>query len=200
MAFIGSSLANDVGLKLILSPIGSNIVMRTACCGVGIGLPVYSTFKAIERKDQNEQQKWLIYWAAYGSFSLVEVFADKLVSWFPMYYHMKFAFLVWLQLPSVEGAKQIYQSHLRPFFLRHQARADQILGFAYSEMAKLISRHQTEIQFTRSLIMKLTGSGNGPDNQIPGRVGEPGQPLGRPGRTLTEASTRNSDSESDHEE
>ncbi|MED6124080.1 hypothetical protein PIB30_055738 [Stylosanthes scabra] len=36
----------------------------------------------------------------YGSFSLIEVFTDKLISWFPMYYHMKFAFLVWLQLPS----------------------------------------------------------------------------------------------------
>ncbi|KAJ6732953.1 HVA22-LIKE PROTEIN K [Salix koriyanagi] len=43
-----------------------------------------------------------MYWAAYGSFTLAEAFADRLISWFPMYYHMKFAFLVWLQLPSAE--------------------------------------------------------------------------------------------------
>lgn len=34
-------------------------------CSVGIVLPVYSTFKAIEKKDQNEQQKWLLYWAGW---------------------------------------------------------------------------------------------------------------------------------------
>ncbi|XP_033143366.1 HVA22-like protein k [Brassica rapa] len=69
-----------VGLRVLLSPLGSNIVLCTACCSVGIGLPVYSTFKAIENRDQNEQHKWLVYWAAYGSFSLVEVFTDKLIS------------------------------------------------------------------------------------------------------------------------
>jgi receptor expression-enhancing protein 5/6 len=30
---------------------------------VGIVIPVYHTFKAIERKDENEEQKWLMYWA-----------------------------------------------------------------------------------------------------------------------------------------
>ncbi|KAB5541415.1 hypothetical protein DKX38_014389 [Salix brachista] len=156
MAFPG-----EVGLQLLLSPLNSNIVVRTACCSVGIVIPVYSTFKAIENKDQIAQQRWLLYWAAYGSFSLAEVFADKILSWygsaqhdsfwdssmkvsivlgkslgdalswmfsidlifilaeighfhyllisvvsltvalrFPLYHHMKFAFLVWLQLPS----------------------------------------------------------------------------------------------------
>ncbi|KAJ6716732.1 HVA22-LIKE PROTEINS [Salix koriyanagi] len=99
MAFPG-----EVGLQLLLSPLNSNIVVRTACCSVGIVIPVYSTFKAIENKDQIAQQRWLLYWAAYGSFSLAEVFADKILSWFPLYHHMKFAFLVWLQLPAIVHA------------------------------------------------------------------------------------------------
>jgi receptor expression-enhancing protein 5/6 len=158
MAIFGSNIPSEVGLRLLLCPLGSNIVIRTACCSIGIGLPVYSTFKAIERRDQNEQQRMLLYWAAYGSFSIVEVFSDKLLSWCPLYYHMKFAFLVWLQLPSADGAKQIYMNHLRPFFLRHQARVDQFLGFAYSEMVKLISAHQAEIQFARNMLVKIMGS------------------------------------------
>ncbi|OVA04545.1 TB2/DP1/HVA22-related protein [Macleaya cordata] len=81
MALLGSSISSEVGLRLLLSPLGSNVVVRTACCSVGIALPVYNTFKAIENKDQNEQQKWLLYWAAYGSFSLAEVFSDKILSW-----------------------------------------------------------------------------------------------------------------------
>ncbi|KAG6382237.1 hypothetical protein SASPL_158130 [Salvia splendens] len=92
----------QVGLRLLLCPLGSNIVVRTACCSVGVVLPVYSTFKAIESKDQDDQHKWLVYWAAYGSFTVAETFTDKLLYWCPFYYHLKFAFLVWLQLPSVE--------------------------------------------------------------------------------------------------
>ncbi|XP_021888879.1 HVA22-like protein k [Carica papaya] len=158
MSILGSSVTNEVGLRLLLSPLGSNIVIRTACCTVGIGLPVYSTFKAIERKDPKEQQKWLIYWAAYGSFSLVEVFADKFLHWVPLYYHLKFAFLVWLQLPTIDGAKHLYDLHLRPFLSRHQARLDLLTGLAYGEMVKLIDAHQSEFQFARTLIVKITGS------------------------------------------
>ncbi|RYR10923.1 hypothetical protein Ahy_B05g079406 isoform B [Arachis hypogaea] len=214
MALLGSNLTGEVGLRLLLCPLGSNIVIRTACCSVGIALPVYSTFKAIESRDQNAQRKCLLYWAAYGSFSLVEVFTDKLIYWFPMYYHIKFAFLVWLQLPSTDdihplninvslmpnsrnsdklvlqqGAKQLYMKHLRPFLSRHQAKVDQILGIASCEVEessedpvsnvlvnkenknavfrvefvlwlqiKLVSSYQAEIQFVRSMVVKISGS------------------------------------------
>lgn len=151
-------MTSDVGLRLLLSPLGSNVVVRTACCSVGVVLPVYSTFKAIEKKDQNEKQKWLIYWAAYGSLSLVEAFSDKLLSWVPMYYHVKFAFLVWLQLPSTDGATHLYRKHLRPFFSRHQARVDMVVGFAYGEMARIVSRHQAEFECARTIVLKIMGS------------------------------------------
>ncbi|TYJ40568.1 hypothetical protein E1A91_A04G149600v1 [Gossypium mustelinum] len=153
-------LPSEVGLKLLFSPISSNIVVRTACCTVGTVIPVYSTFKAIENKDQNEQQKWLLYWTVYGSFSVTEVFADKILSWFPLCYHAKFAFLVWLQLPSSNGAKHLYKSHLRPFLLRHQATFDKILEFINSEMSKIVSARQAEIKFARTLIVKLMASVN----------------------------------------
>nr|AFO63292.1 bZIP13 [Tamarix hispida] len=158
MSFLGSSIVSDVGLRLLLGPLDTNIVVRTACCTVGTVLPVYTTFKAIERKDQNEQEKWLIYWAAYGSFSLIEVFTDKLLSWFPMYYHFKLAFLVWLQLPYTYGAKQLYVKHLRPLFLKYEDRLDQFLGSAYHEMVKLVSARQGEIQLVRSILNKIMGS------------------------------------------
>jgi receptor expression-enhancing protein 5/6 len=173
---------------------------------------VYSTFKAIESGDENEQQKMLIYWAAYGSFSLVEVFTDKIISWFPLYYHVKFAFLVWLQLPTVEGSKQIYNNQIRPFLLRHQARVDQLVDGVYGEMVhdcfllnslilqslltnalkqnkklqvKVVRSHQGEIRFVRAMIAKILGS----VNEDAPRLGEiaNGSPV----------SETNSDSESD---
>ncbi|KAL4615703.1 hypothetical protein ACB098_07G117500 [Castanea mollissima] len=152
------ALPSQVGLGLLLCPLGSNIIVRTASCSIGIALPVYKTFKAIEEKDQDEQQRWLLYWAAYGSFSLAEVFADKLLSWFPLYHHVKFAFLVWLQLPSANGAKNLYMSHLRPFLLKHQAILDQIVDFIYSQLSKFVSAHQAKIQFAKTISLEILTS------------------------------------------
>uniref|UniRef100_A0A7N0T0F5 HVA22-like protein n=1 Tax=Kalanchoe fedtschenkoi TaxID=63787 RepID=A0A7N0T0F5_KALFE len=166
-----------VGLRVLLSPFGSNIVTRAACCSIGVGLPVYSTFKAIEKKDQAEQQKWLLYWAAHGSFSLVEAFADKILSWFPLYYHAKFAFLVWLQLPTVEGSRLLYNNYLRPFFLRHQARLDNLTGLIYSEIVKFAVAHQGDIQFAKKLFWKMWSSVGGiihpAGRPSSGRIGGP---------------------------
>ncbi|RZB74255.1 HVA22-like protein k isoform D [Glycine soja] len=129
----------ELGLRLLLSPVTSDLLLRTACCSIGLALPVYSTFKAIENNDPYEQQRCLLYWAAYGSFSAAEMFAEKLLSWIPLYYHMKFAFLVWLQLPTLDGARQLYSSHLRPFLLKHQARMDLIVEFVYGAMVRSCS-------------------------------------------------------------
>ncbi|XP_049393158.1 HVA22-like protein k [Solanum stenotomum] len=171
MAMFASNLSSEMGLKLLLSPLNTNVIVRTACCSVGIVLPVYSTFKAIETGNRNEQHKWLLYWAAYGSFSIVEAFTDKFLYWFPLYYHVKLAFLVWLQLPSAEGAKQLYTNHLRPFLMRHQARLDHILELFHGELGKFISTHQAEIQFAKVLLGKtLLSVGNILQQPAQGRV------------------------------
>ncbi|KAK6159439.1 hypothetical protein DH2020_006753 [Rehmannia glutinosa] len=126
MAVFGSNMPSEVGLRLLLCPLGSNVVMRTACCSVGIVLPVYSTFKAIESKEEDEQHKWLVYWAAYGSFTVAELFTDKFLYW---YYFEPNVFV-----PSPLGGKAIVYEPPRPFLLRHQSRLDQLVGFFYGEM------------------------------------------------------------------
>ncbi|KAK9229850.1 hypothetical protein WN944_022816 [Citrus x changshan-huyou] len=110
MALSRSSLTKEVGFQLLFCPLGSNIIVRTACCSVGVALPVYSTFKGIERKDEDEQQKWLIYWAAYGTFSIAEAFADKFLTW------------------AITQAKvdQLRALTLRPFLLTYRAKIDQL--------------------------------------------------------------------------
>ncbi|CAM8921849.1 unnamed protein product [Rhodiola kirilowii] len=200
----------QVGLRLLLSPLGSlsplssNIVIRASCCSVGIGLPVYSTYKAIESKDHNEQKRWLIYWAAFGSFTLVEVFTDKLISWFPLYYHVKFAFLVWLQLPSTDGAKQLYMNHLRPFFQKHQARADQITGIAYNELTRLVNQHQTAVHFASTHAGRVISSvrqlmrGDTTPPTSGGRHISEGETTGQ--RTIEGAAAPPADTESDKDD
>ncbi|EXB80593.1 hypothetical protein L484_009047 [Morus notabilis] len=184
---LGFRIWPHVGLRLLLSPLGSNVIVRTACCSVGIVLPVYSTFKAIEKKDNSEQQRWLIYWAAYGSFSLVEVFSDNLISWYDSELHSL------NHGPCShrdKGAKQLYMSHLRPFFLRHQSRIDQFLGVAYREMVKLFSSHREEIQYARAVLLKIMGSA---DQLLNG-----GNFQTRPTNAIEGQGATTSDVESDH--
>ncbi|KAJ0010540.1 hypothetical protein Pint_34584 [Pistacia integerrima] len=147
-------LPREVGLGLLLSPISSNIVMRTACCGVGTVLPAYSTFKAIENDNRDEQRRWLLYWTVYGSFRAAEVFADKILYWFPLYYHVKFAFLVWLQLPP--GNSNFVSAHQPEF---------QFVGAVFMEIMSLVN------QTFKDVIHPMPRQGNhaieGPTAQIP---------------------------------
>ncbi|CAM6077009.1 unnamed protein product [Sphagnum tenellum] len=158
MALLGSALGGEVGLRLLLSPATSHVIVRTACTVVGIGFPVYSTHKAIERKSPAEQEQWLVYWAVYGCFSVAEVFSDQLLSWCPFYYHVKFVFLVWLQLPSSSGSQQLYISLLRPILLKHQAKLDRIVDGTRNEMSKFIVSHQQEIQAVKGIVTKLAST------------------------------------------
>uniref|UniRef100_M1B831 Receptor expression-enhancing protein n=1 Tax=Solanum tuberosum TaxID=4113 RepID=M1B831_SOLTU len=79
----------QMGLKLLLSPLNTNVIVRTACCSVGIVLPVYSTFKAIETGNRNEQHKWLLYWAgddAFQNFTNFFCFANLEIAFFSTRY------------------------------------------------------------------------------------------------------------------
>ncbi|KAK1679600.1 hypothetical protein QYE76_040486 [Lolium multiflorum] len=153
-ALLAPAISGEVGLRLLLAPLSSNIVVRTASCAVGIGLPVYSTYRAIEKKDQAEKERLLLYWAAYGSFSIVEVFADKLISSVPLYYHVKFAILVWLQFPSNGGSKHVYKRYLRPFFRKHQGKIDRVLNILSKELTKFVSNHEDEIRFVENMAIR----------------------------------------------
>lgn len=177
MAFLASSIGGDVGLRLLLSPISATAISRTACVAAGVGFPVYSTFKALEQHDQQEQEQWLIYWAVYGCFHVTEIFADKLLSWFPYYHHAKLAFLIWLQLPISNGARHCFMRYVRPFFLKHQSRLDSIVDGTRNEINKFVVSHQQEIQLVQTAAHKLVTSvqqsfcGDGSSNQ-PGSAGQ----------------------------
>ncbi|KAM3365296.1 hypothetical protein ACQJBY_015194 [Aegilops geniculata] len=170
-ALLAPAISGEVGLRLLLAPLSSNIVIRTASCAVGIGLPVYSTYRAIEKKDQDEKERLLLYWAAYGSFSIVESFADKLVSSVPLYYHAKFAILIWLQFPSNGGSKHVYRRYLRPFFRKHQAKIDRILNILSKELTKFVSNHEDEIRFVENMAIR----GATTANYIVNGLDQPGQ-------------------------
>lgn len=155
MALLNPSLAGEVGIRLLFSPLGSKVFARWACVIGGIGFPVYSSFKAIESKDKTEQEQWLCYWAAYGCFASLETFADRLLSWFPGYYHAKLLFLIWLQLPLTGGARYILTSHLRPVLHKYEGLLDRIVNGTRSDMNNFLINHLQELRLFRALLLRL---------------------------------------------
>ncbi|KAJ7553551.1 hypothetical protein O6H91_06G103200 [Diphasiastrum complanatum] len=155
MALTSSAFASEVGLRLLLSPTSSNIVLRSACVIVGVGFPVYSTFKAIETKELQAQEQWLVYWAVYGCFCVAENFSDKLLSWIPFYYHVKLVFLIWLQLPNNYGARQLFSQYLRPVLVKHQDWLDRIVDRFRNDMNSFILAHRKELETIVQTVRKV---------------------------------------------
>ena len=58
--------------------------------------------------------------------------ADWLISWIPLYYPLKLGFILWLQLPSTQGATRIYMQFVQPQLKLHEGRIDGSLDQARS--------------------------------------------------------------------
>ncbi|XP_028828403.1 receptor expression-enhancing protein 5 [Denticeps clupeoides] len=98
------------------------------CNLIGFVYPAYVSIKAIESPAKDDDTLWLIYWVVYGVFSVAEFFADIFLSWFPFYYILKAAFLLWCMAPtSSNGSVLIYTRIIRPFFLKNEAKIDSVV-------------------------------------------------------------------------
>ena len=66
---------------------------------MGSAYPVYASFSLLEsglgaKEKEQEATQWLTYWAIYGIISAAEQLVESRP---PLYYHIKLAFLLWLQ-------------------------------------------------------------------------------------------------------
>ncbi|XP_043107481.1 receptor expression-enhancing protein 6 [Puntigrus tetrazona] len=99
------------------------------CNLIGFVYPAYYSIKAIESPDKEDDTQWLTYWVIYGFFSVGEFFSDIFLHWFPFYYVCKCLFLLWCMAPvSWNGSQVLYRHVVRPFFLKHEARVDEMVN------------------------------------------------------------------------
>mmetsp|Transcript_21547 Transcript_21547/g.28281 ORF Transcript_21547/g.28281 Transcript_21547/m.28281 type:complete len:164 (-) Transcript_21547:405-896(-) len=130
-------LEDDTGIKKAYIVLGASAVLLLIlffgfgagliCNLVGFIYPAYCSFKAIESKMKDEETQWLIYWVVYAIFTLLENFVDLVLYWLPFYYSFKMAFLVWLMLPSTQGASFIYNSFLKDALKNAEEKLEQVV-------------------------------------------------------------------------
>eukprot|EP00276_Gloeochaete_wittrockiana_P011300 CAMPEP_0184646544 /NCGR_PEP_ID=MMETSP0308-20130426/3243_1 /TAXON_ID=38269 /ORGANISM="Gloeochaete witrockiana, Strain SAG 46.84" /LENGTH=151 /DNA_ID=CAMNT_0027076643 /DNA_START=187 /DNA_END=642 /DNA_ORIENTATION=- len=86
---------------------------------LGFVYPAYCSFKALKSPVKEDDTQWLTYWTVYGLWNVVEYFLDFLVCWLPLYYEFKILFVLWLQLPNLQGALYIYLKYMKPYLDTH---------------------------------------------------------------------------------
>ncbi|XP_064610195.1 receptor expression-enhancing protein 5-like isoform X2 [Liolophura sinensis] len=98
------------------------------CNFIGFLYPAYTSIKAIESHQKDDDTKWLTYWVTYAFFALVELFTDIFLFWIPFYWLLKCIFLIWCMAPvASNGSQIIYTRVIRPFALKHQDKVDKAL-------------------------------------------------------------------------
>ncbi|KAF9330877.1 ER membrane protein DP1/Yop1 [Podila minutissima] len=91
---------------------------------IGFVYPAYRSFQALESAGHDDDRQWSVY----GFLSILESFTDMLMYWFPFYFFLKTMFLLWLMIPTFNGATVIYTRVLRPFLAQHSSRIDHSLN------------------------------------------------------------------------
>nr|CAD2163404.1 unnamed protein product [Meloidogyne enterolobii] len=86
------------------------------CNLIGIIYPAYASVVALRSAGKEDDTQWLVYWTTYGTFSLVDQFADRITPYFPLYWPLKALFLLYLYLPQTYGAQNMYVKYLDPAF------------------------------------------------------------------------------------
>uniref|UniRef100_A0A3B5KZ48 Receptor expression-enhancing protein n=1 Tax=Xiphophorus couchianus TaxID=32473 RepID=A0A3B5KZ48_9TELE len=90
------------------------------------------------------QVKWMMYWIVFALFSTAETVTDLLLSWFPFYFELKIAFVIWLLSPYTKGSSVLYRKFVHPTLSNKEKEIDEYIAQAkdrsYETMMKFGKR------------------------------------------------------------
>jgi len=84
---------------------------------IGFAYPALASLRALGSPSREDDRQWLIYWTVFGFFTFIDFFVKGYFMYFPVYYMLKAAFLVYLHMPNTQGALKIYDALLKRFFV-----------------------------------------------------------------------------------
>ncbi|KAF3693824.1 Receptor expression-enhancing protein 2 [Channa argus] len=106
------------------------IISRIVVLAFGTLYPAYSSYKAVKTKNVKEYVKWMMYWIVFALFSTAETVTDLLLSWFPFYFELKIAFVIWLLSPYTKGSSVLYRKFVHPTLSNKEKEIDEYIAQA----------------------------------------------------------------------
>ncbi|XP_043912402.1 receptor expression-enhancing protein 3 [Protopterus annectens] len=100
------------------------IISKAVVLLFGMLYPAYYSYKAVKTKNVKEYVRWMMYWIVFALYMVLETFADLMVAWFPLYYELKIAFVIWLLSPYTRGASILYRKFLHPLLSSREREID----------------------------------------------------------------------------
>lgn len=120
------------------------IISRVVVLAFGTLYPAYASYKAVKTKNVKEYVKWMMYWIVFALFSTAETATDLLLSWFPFYFELKIAFVIWLLSPYTKGSSVLYRKFVHPTLSNKEKEIDEYIAQAkdrsYETMMKFGKR------------------------------------------------------------
>lgn len=103
------------------------LISRSVVLVFGTLYPAYYSYKAVKTKNVKEYVRWMMYWIVYALYTVVETITDLTLAWFPLYYELKVAFVIWLLSPYTRGASLIYRKCLHPLLSSREREIDEYI-------------------------------------------------------------------------
>lgn len=120
------------------------MISRIVVLAFGTLYPAYSSYKAVKTKNVKEYVKWMMYWIVFALFTTAETVTDMLLSWFPFYFELKIAFVIWLLSPYTKGSSVLYRKFVHPTLSNKEKEIDDYIAQAkdrsYETMMKFGKR------------------------------------------------------------
>ncbi|XP_033489547.1 receptor expression-enhancing protein 2 [Epinephelus lanceolatus] len=106
------------------------MISRMVVLAFGTLYPAYSSYKAVKTKNVKEYVKWMMYWIVFALFTTAETATDLLLSWFPFYFELKIAFVIWLLSPYTKGSSVLYRKFVHPTLSNKEKEIDEYIAQA----------------------------------------------------------------------
>ncbi|KAI0102241.1 TB2/DP1, HVA22 family-domain-containing protein [Nemania sp. FL0031] len=118
--------------------------------------PLFASYKALKTSDPAQLTPWLMYWSVLSCALLAESWTEFILAWIPFYSWMRLAFLLWLVLPSTQGARVLYEGYLHPYLEENELAIEDFIASAHDRIRAAGVRYLKQaIELIRTRVFNL---------------------------------------------
>ncbi|KAI1814209.1 TB2/DP1, HVA22 family-domain-containing protein [Poronia punctata] len=121
--------------------------------------PLFASYKALKTSDPAQLTPWLMYWSVLICVLLFESWTEFILVWIPFYSWMRLGFLLWLVLPSTQGARVLYEGYLHPYLEENEHAIEDFIAGAHDRFkAAGLKYLKQAIELVRTRVLNLPPS------------------------------------------